>query len=35
MFTDEDVSATHNSPEARSGWSALLSYDGPHEYVAV
>ena len=35
VFTDDGVSATHNSPQARSGWTALLSYDRPHEYVIV
>lgn len=35
VFTDEGISATHNSPEARSGWSALLRYDQPFDFVVV
>lgn len=34
-FTDDGVSATHNKPEARAGWRALLDADVPYDAVIV
>ena len=35
VYRDEGVSATHNKPEARAGWSALLDSTEPFEAVIV
>lgn len=34
-FTDDGVSASHNRPEARAGWSALLASPEPYDAVII
>lgn len=34
-FTDDGVSATHNQPEARPGWRALLAHPGHYDAVVI